>query len=257
MPVSVANSPSPVLGHDRKLVLLAGLPKSELYRFVAQAIRHFEVRDHLLRRMRHQVALRQAVEKLQQLRPALGQQGRDALDLLGAHLGVKALFIDAASEVIGGGDIKLPEIFRFPRREGFRIHRLDVGQRQQREHLQALRRFHLAGQFAHGFRIVDVAPAQGRRHLKVRGNQEADRLRVFFAQSEAIERRQRELQASVNVVVARQSLAGVVKEQRQKQQLRALQLGEQSRERLQPLYVVCSRRRCNTSIARNVCSSTV
>src|SRR5208337_1197058 len=98
----------PVASHNGKLMLVADAAETKLHRFAAHTHSHVEVGNDLLWRMRSQITPRQAVEEVQQLGAHFGQQGSDALDLLGSDLGVEALLVDTASEVVVGSDVKLP-----------------------------------------------------------------------------------------------------------------------------------------------------
>src|SRR5271165_3957702 len=92
---------STIGSNDSEFVLPADAAHSELHRLFAELARHLEVQDYLVGRMRHQIALRQAVEELQQLRAAFGQQRGNPLHLFGADFGVEALFVHAAVEIVG------------------------------------------------------------------------------------------------------------------------------------------------------------
>ena len=113
------------------------------------------------------------------------QQRNDLLDGFIADLGVQALFVGTAIEVGCRSGVEAPEILGFPRRQRIRIHRLDVGQRHQGEHLQPLGRADL-------FRPVRGWPPDRRYRGDAEwkkspdgGNQEADRLGIFFGKLHA------------------------------------------------------------------------
>ncbi len=74
------------------------------------------------------------------------QQSEDILDRLRGSVRVDPYVVGAAIEVICGGRVQPPQVLRLPRRQRFGIHCLDVGQRQQRQHLQSFGRGDLLGQ---------------------------------------------------------------------------------------------------------------
>ena len=85
--------------------------------------------------------------------------------------------------MIGRADIELPDIFRLPGREGFRVHGLDIGIGEQAEHLQPLRRSHFFRELADRAGIEDVA-AQGGAHFQMAFDEEQNGLAVGRVQIE-------------------------------------------------------------------------
>ena len=79
--------------------------------------RHAEVVANLFGQAGLQVALRQSFEEGLEFLAAVRREGDDAIQKAGIGFDVIALFIDAAVEEVGSGDIKLPEVFCFPGRE--------------------------------------------------------------------------------------------------------------------------------------------
>ncbi len=155
--------------------------------------------------------------------------------MLRTRFRVEPLFIDAAAEIVRGCDVELPQVLGLPWGERFRVHRLDVRQSKQGEHLQALRGSQLFGQFAYGLWIIDVASPQGRRQLEMVSYQEGDRVGVFGAQAESLRRHGGQLKAAVDMVSALQRFAGVMQQKGKIQQLGTFQLAMQSGKRLEPL----------------------
>ena len=88
-----------------------------------------------------------------------------------------AFVVDAAVEIVDGGDVKPPEILRLPGSHGVRVDGADVGVSQQAEHLEAFRRADRQRQLFQRGRVEDVA-AHRDRHLQVGSNQENRRYRA-------------------------------------------------------------------------------
>ena len=109
----------------------------------------------LLRRVREHIAARQAFEESAQiLRDAASERrsGKYALDELRSvsRLAWNALFVEAAAQIVGRGDIELPERFGFPGRQRFGIDGADIGIGKQAEQLQAFGRADFFGESADG-----------------------------------------------------------------------------------------------------------
>ena len=138
---------------------------------------------------------------------------------------MQALIHDS-KHVVGGADVKLPDVLGLPRRERFRIHRFDVGIGEQAEHLQPLGRSHLLRKLPDRAGIKNIA-AQVRAQFHVAIDQEKDRLAVRLVQIEAVEAGFGDFDAGGNVVVGVCGLTGIVKQQRKVQQVGLLELIEQ------------------------------
>src|SRR5271170_1069271 len=115
--------------------------------------------------MRKKVSARQPLEKAFQVLAGRRRERAQVFQNLVLSVDMKSL-VEVAIQMIGSGDVKLPNNFGFPRRESFRINRFDVRVSQETEHLQSFRRFYLAGKSSHRFRIKNVAP-QRRAHFQM------------------------------------------------------------------------------------------
>ena len=117
---------------------------------------HLDVSQHIVGRVRSQVALGQALEKPLQFFPSRGDQGAHVCKVIIFLVGVEAL-VHAVIEGIEGRNIELPDVLRFPGSEGVGVHRLDVCVGEQSEHFEALGRFHLFRKSADRCRVENVA----------------------------------------------------------------------------------------------------
>ena len=139
--------------------------------------------------------------------------------------------------MIVGIDVQPPEQLFPPRRQRFEADRLDVGQREQTEHLQPLLDPDQLGEVLDDVRILGVAAEGDERHLEMVLDEEFARWRAIRPAGRAARtsaapsaRSRREWSSSL-------PLADVVVEQRQDQQLGRDELGEQ------PAEAIAARRR--------------
>ena len=91
-------------------------------------------------------------------------------------IGVDAV-IGTAIEVVGRGDVQLPEVVGLPRRHRLRIDGLDVSKGHQAEHFESLRRAHFFRKCLYIGRIEDI-PADCGRHFEVISDEETESLAV-------------------------------------------------------------------------------
>src|SRR5208282_1566869 len=94
--------------------------------------------------------------------------------------------VEMAIQVVGSGDIKLPDIFSFPGSEGFRVDGLDIGIGEQAEHFEALGSAYFFGEGANGLRIENIAAESG-AHIEMAGNEEEDGFAIGRVEIEAFE----------------------------------------------------------------------
>ena len=150
-----------------------------------------------------------------------GDHGADAVEEVGIETDVIADLVDGAIHEIGGGDIKLPEVFCFPGSEGVGADGLDVGKGQQGEHLEHLGVADLIGEGANIFRIKYVA-AQGVGHFDVKANEVEDGLSFFSVKVQPCEEGVGQFDAGGDVVAGAACLAGVVKHESEEKKVEAL-----------------------------------
>ena len=120
--------------------------------------------------------------------------------------------------MVVGVDVEPPQQLLFPRRQRFRADRLDVGQRHQAEHLQALFGADERGEVLDDVRILGVAAERDERHAQVMLDQEQHRLARLAGQLQAVDHVPRHPHALVRVIVVA-PLPDVVQQQREDQQL--------------------------------------
>jgi hypothetical protein len=132
-------------------------------------------------------------------------------------------------EVVVGIDIEPPEQLLFPRRQRAGPHRFDVGERQEAQHLQHLLGADDAGEAPGDIRILRVAPEGGMRHHQMVADQERDGVARLGGQLQPIKHPLRQPHALQRMLLVL-PLADVVVEQRQREQLRRVQLAENAAE---------------------------
>src|ERR1700688_3382988 len=107
--------------------------------------------------MSAQISSRQAIQKRLKFLPCRGGKRTEMVQDFVVGIAVDT-FIHAAVEKLGRADVELPEILRFPGRERFRIHGLDVRVCKQAEHLQKFRAADALRKLRHGARVKNVPP---------------------------------------------------------------------------------------------------
>ena len=165
--------------------------------------------------------------------------------------------VGAAVEMIGRGGVQSPQILRLPGRKRFGIDRLDVRQREQRQHLQTFGSSYFSRQFGDRSWVVDVAPPHGGRHLQVTRHQKANH-------------RRRRLRAVAAAPPQSARTAGCCKRDRnlpgpcryraaaaRGRAVRASQSPPAARRRAATPRSPVELKLCSTSMASSVCSSTV
>src|ERR1700719_623368 len=198
------------------------------------------MRGNLLGRMREEIAARQTFEKRGQLfaRGDRGEQGEDAVDELQiSSISPKALFVQAAGQVVCCKNIKLPQRLRLPGSERLGIHRTNIRIREETKQLQPFRRAYLLGKSANRSEIEDIAPQQAGGHGQMVTNEKAYGISLAGLQIKAAENFFDGFQAASDVVFAGHSLAHIVKEQRKEKKFGFLQLGKKSGERTFPVLL--------------------
>ena len=110
-----------------------------LHRLGAQFLVQREMRGDLRGGVHCQIAPRESFEEPLDLRLCSRRRlARAPVRAAILRRSVQAIAIQSAAEVVRGRHEKLPQHFRFPRRQGFRIHGVNVGVGQQAQPLQAL-----------------------------------------------------------------------------------------------------------------------
>src|ERR1700722_4347937 len=128
--------------------------------------------------MSEQITARQAFEKIIEPFSDLQSQSAEMRHYLVVRVHMQTL-IQAAVQVVRGGDVKLPDVLGFPWSESLRIYGLDVPIGEQAKHFQALRCFLFVGERANCFRIENIA-AQCGAHFQMPPDQEDKNLAVGF-----------------------------------------------------------------------------
>src|SRR5690348_75137 len=97
-------------------------PKVKLYGILVESQRELEVIADMFWQPRLQIALRKALEELPQRVVLTCRNHRsNAVQQRWINGRVVADFIDAAIHEVGGRHVKLPQVFGFPRCEGFGV----------------------------------------------------------------------------------------------------------------------------------------
>ena len=158
-------------------------------------------------------------------------------------------------QVVVRVNVEPPQQLLLPRRERFPADGLDVGERHQAQHLQAILDADEVGELPHDLGILGIAAERDHRHPRDAWPRGIPRRRGLLVEREAIEHLTRHPRALRGVVLVA-PLADVVKQQRQHEQLGRVDFSEQPREAL-AIRPAASVSRSRFRIVRSVCSSTV
>jgi hypothetical protein len=132
---------------------------------------------------------------------------------------------------------------------------LDVGEGHEGEHLEQLRAADFVGEAADVVEIEDVA-AHGRRHFEMQADELENGLALLGIEVEAGEKAVGQLDALLRVLAGAAALAGVVQEQREEEEVEAVDFRQQLREALLVLVGGLAQA-VDVVDDRKVCSSTV
>ena len=130
--------------------------------------------------------------------------------------------VQAAVQMICRADVKLPNVFRLPGREGIGIDGLDVGVSQQAQHLQPLGCLHFFSKGAHGFEIEDIASQCG-AHFQMAPDEKQNRFAVWLVQIETLEDALGDIEAGSNMIARFRAFADIMQKQRQVKQFGLLE----------------------------------
>src|SRR6266481_10065266 len=135
---------------------------------------------------------------------------------------MQAVAIQSAAEVVRGGDEKLPQHFGLPRRQGFRVHGVNVGVGHQAQSLKPLLRRDSVSENGNGSWIENVAALHGLRHVQVMLDQKMNF--VYFVCREAQPGRGavQGLETADNVILDGHAFADVVQEKSEDQKVAAV-----------------------------------
>ena len=149
--------------------------------------------------------------------------------------------VDAAQQIIGGADIELPDVFRLPGRQRFRVHGFDVGIGEQAKHFQPLGRFHFFRELPDRFRIENIAPQSGAQ-FQVALDQKEHRFAVGRIQFEPLQASFGDFHAAGTWLSRLRALARVMQQQREIEQVGLLEFVEQFRIALVPFRLRLAQR---------------
>ncbi len=162
---------------------MAAAAQTYLHRIFRQLSGHLQMRENFRGRMREQIASRKSFQKIVQAFANFLCERAEVRHHFVVRVHMQTL-IEAAVQVIGGGDVKLPDIFCFPGSERFGIDGFDVRVGQQAKHFQALGSFHFFGKRANCFGIKNVA-AQCGAHFQMAPDEKKNRFAVGLVEIEA------------------------------------------------------------------------
>ena len=179
-----------------------------------------------------QIAAGQAFEEVLELIVlGGGNHGVDAQEQTGVEAGMIANLVNGAVHEVGGGDVKLPEVFGLPGSKGFGVDGLDVSVGEQGKHLEHLRTADFFSEGADVFRVEDVA-AQSVGHFDVKANELEDGIAFFGVEVQAGEEGVGQFDAGGDVVVGAPGLAGVVEQQSEEEEVEAIDFRQKLGEAL-------------------------
>src|SRR5579863_3485240 len=118
--------------------------------------------QHFVRRISSQVALRQTLQERFYFLTCSRGQNVQAGNFLVIEIGARVKpLVHVAIELIRGGNVKLPNVLRFPCSQRVGTNRLDVGVGEEAKHLQPLWSFYFLGKGSDGRRIENIAAECG------------------------------------------------------------------------------------------------
>ena len=140
----------------------------------------------------------------------------------------------AEGQLVVRVDVESPQELLLPGRQGLEAHGLDVGERQQAQHLQPILPADELRELTDDLRVLGIATEGDLGHPEMTGDEELDELRGLGVELEGLEHLPRHANALGGVVLVA-PLADVVQQQREDEQLRRLQIPEERRKALAPL----------------------
>ena len=219
-----------VAGDDGEIEELAVGVEVELDGILLEIECHLEVMADLLREAGLQIALGKAFEELSQgfvLRS--GHHGAETVEEGWVNGGAVTDFVDGAVHEVGGGHIKLPDVFRFPRGERIGVDGFDVRIGHESEHFEQLGTADFVREAADIFKIEDVA-AKGVGHFEMETDELEDGFALFGVEVEAGEEGIGEFDTLRGVFSGAAGLAGVVEQESKQKQVEAVDLRQKLRE---------------------------
>ena len=158
--------------------------------------------------------------------------GADAIEQRRIDRGVVANFVDAAVHEVGGGHVELPEILGLPRSKRFGIDGLDVRVGHQRQHFQQRWDCRFFRQKARTFSASKISRRRALRHFQVSADEPQDRFALLGIEIEARQEAVGEFDALARMFAAAAAFAGIVQQQREQEEIEAVDFGQQLREAL-------------------------
>ena len=204
--------------------------------FAVAPLAQLKMSIHLFGRLRAQVTPREPFQKLGQFPAFLVTAGvsEAAIHLSGFDANLPGL----PGQFVIGRHIELPQQFLAPGRHGRRMHGADVGQRDQRQRLEAPGRSCPFGQFLARARLTQIPRAHEVRHRKVMPDQEPHGVAPSRLHPDALHRLIGHHQAVRGMIAAGNALPRVVEEQCEIDVFRIADFRQQPAESLGKLVLV-------------------